>query len=387
MDPTVLFQRYQKLQQYVGWTEQDAQRVQSQAARLEPFLDSLIDDFYAEIERHPEASKVISGGHEQINRLKKTLLNWLHDLLAGPYDRDYVARRWRVGWRHVEIGLDQVYTNVALSRLRNGLLRSLEKAWTGDLANLLETRLSLNTLLDLDLAMIEDAYQTEYAARKQRTERLATIGQVAGGVAHELRNPLNVVKTSVYFLLHARNPTPAKTTEHLERIERHVVLADGVITALSNFAKQALPNVQPFPVVNCIQEALEINPVAGHVHVTIACPDDLPPVLADIDQIRIVFGNLIRNANEAMSQGGELNITGRRVENGVEVSFKDSGTGISQEQLGQIMEPLYSTKAKGLGLGLAIARTMVDKNKGQMRVESELQRGSSFTVKLVAAAD
>src|ERR1700686_2509792 len=97
-------------------------------------------------------------------------------------------------------------------------------------------------------------YQAEYTARQQRTERLAAIGQVAGGVAHELRNPLNVVKTSVYYLLNAKNPTAAKRAEHLTRIERHVTLADGVITALSSFAKMPVPDLQTFPVGQCVQE-------------------------------------------------------------------------------------------------------------------------------------
>src|SRR6516225_9960860 len=121
-----LFRRYQELQQYVGWTPEDAQRVQSVAKLLDPHLQPLIDDFYAEIDRHPDARKVITGGAAQVARLKGTLVAWLRDLLNGPYDRDYVIRRWKVGWRHVEIGLDQVFTNVALSRLRRGLLRALE---------------------------------------------------------------------------------------------------------------------------------------------------------------------------------------------------------------------------------------------------------------------
>src|SRR5262249_2721789 len=169
---------------------------------------------------------------------------------SGPYDSAYVAKRWRVGWRHVEIALDQVFTNAALARVRRGLVRVLED----DARATAATRRSLNSLLDLDLAIIDDAYQTEHTALQQRSERLATLGQVAGGVAHELRNPLNVVKTSVYYLRNARNPTPEKWAEHLERIERHVMLADGVITALTNFARLPVPNLRPFALLSCVQD-------------------------------------------------------------------------------------------------------------------------------------
>jgi PAS domain S-box-containing protein len=181
MDAEKRFQRYQELQEYVGWTADDAQRVQSVAGLLAPHLAAMVDDFYAEIERHPNAMKVITGGQAQINRLKGTLVKWLQELLAGPYESDYVVRRWKVGWRHVEIGLDQVYTNVALSRLRAGLLRGLDECWAGAPIELLGIRRSLNMLLDLDLAIIEDAYQEEFLARQQRAEQQKTIGQIAGG--------------------------------------------------------------------------------------------------------------------------------------------------------------------------------------------------------------
>jgi two-component system, NtrC family, sensor kinase len=385
MNTDALYRRYQELQQYVGWTGEDADRVRSVARPLEPHLPALIDDFYAEIERHPEARKVITGGPAQVERLKGTLLAWLRELFAGRYDADYVARRWRVGARHVEIGLDQVYTNVALSRLRRGLLRSLEDHWPGDPALSLPVRRSLNTLLDLDLAIIEDAYQAAYAARLQRGERLAAIGQVAGGIAHELRNPLNVVKTSVYYLLNARNSNPIKLTEHLGRIERHVTVADGVITALSNFARLPLPNRRPFAVEPCLREVLELNPLSEPIRVTLDCPPDLPAALADADQLRIVFGNLVRNAREAMPRGGELRLSGRPVGDGVEVEVADTGVGISPESLARITEPLYSTKARGLGLGLAITRAILDKNSGSLRVASTVGKGTTFTVRLPTA--
>ena len=133
-DPDQIYRRYQDLQVYVDWTDEDAERVHSLAPMLESHLPALVEDFYAEIARHPEAHKVFTGGQAQIDRLKEALLAWLRDMLNGPYDRAYVLRRWKVGARHVEIGLDQVYTNVALSRLRDGLIRLMGESWTGDRA-------------------------------------------------------------------------------------------------------------------------------------------------------------------------------------------------------------------------------------------------------------
>ncbi len=384
MDSDRLFGRYRELQSYVGWSDVDAERIVAAAALLEPCLQDLVDDFYAEIERHPAARKVITGGQAQIDRLKGTLVQWIRELLAGRYDAEYVARRWRVGWRHVEIGLEQVYTNVALSRLRTGLIRALHVSWLHDPQALKETVRALNKLLDLDLAIIEDAYQAEYMARLQRTERLATLGQVAGGVAHELRNPLNVVKTSVYYLLNARSATPEKRSDHLKRIERNVELADNVITSLSNFAKVPVPALLPIAIGPLLSEALEINPPGEGILVTVDCPAGLPRALGDSDQLRIALGNLIRNARDAMIQGGRLTISAVANDGFVEIAVADNGVGIEATELSRIMEPLYSTKARGLGLGLAISRSIVEKNQGSLNVSSEPGRGSTFTIRLTA---
>ncbi|HMF18890.1 MAG TPA: protoglobin domain-containing protein [Gemmataceae bacterium] len=180
MNADALFRRYQELQRYVNWKADDAALVTELSATVEPLFPALVDDFYAEIQKHPDALKVITGGQEQINRLKGTLILWLRELFSGCYDSAYVNRRWRVGWRHVQIGLNQVYTNVAMSRLRTGMLQALHEHWSGSAPDLLAGISALEKLLDLDLAIIEDAYQTEYTERQQRQERLATIGQLAG---------------------------------------------------------------------------------------------------------------------------------------------------------------------------------------------------------------
>ena len=385
MLPDELYRHYQDLQAYVEWSATDVQRVRTAGRVVEPHVVALIDDFYAELVQHPAANQVIRGGAAQIERLKGSLRGWLRGLFQDEYDVEYVNRRWRVGLRHVEIGLDQTYTNAALSRLRLGLSKALEATWSEGQVELLAVQRSLNKLLDLDLAIIELAYQTEFQRRQQLNERLATIGQVAGGVAHEIRNPLNVIKTSVYFLLHAKSPGPEKFATHLSRIERQVGIADDVVTALNNFARLAAPDMKPLPLGPLLAEALELNPVGDQIATRMDLPDAVPSILGDEKQLRIVFGNLIRNARDAMPSGGALTIAARHRDNVVEIEFADTGAGIRGEDLGRIMEPLYSTKARGIGLGLAISRAIVDKHNGRLNVTSELGQGTTFLVRLSAA--
>ena len=377
--------RYQELQSYVGWTDEDAARVHAIAHLIAPHFDELIDDFYAEIERHPEARQVITGGNEQINRLKKSLKGWLTELFSGRYDQDYVGRRWRVGYRHVEIGLDQVYTNTALSRLRSRILGVLEPPrWQATPTEMLAARLSLNTLIDLDLAIIEDAYQTEYRRRQRVTERLATIGTIAGGIAHELRNPLNVVKTSVYYLVNATNASPEKINSHLKRIERQVGVADRVITALNDFARLPVPQLESIEIESCLAEVLELNPMPAGIKVERVVDPPKLAVLGDRAQLHIVLGNLVRNARDAMPEGGQLRITALREDGLAAISVHDTGVGISAEDLPHVLEPLYSTKAKGIGLGLSITHDIIRRHQGTLTVSSQPGTGSTFTLRLNA---
>jgi hypothetical protein len=171
MQSEALLSRYCDLQQYVDWQAEDAARVIAAGKLIEPHIDELIDDFYDEILRHPDAAQVITGGDQQIERLKQSLRGWVRDLFAARYDADYVMRRWRVGLKHVEIGLHQVYTNAALARLRGHMLRVLLAEWTNSSEELSRNVSALNKAIDLDLAIIEDAYESEHIAREQRAER------------------------------------------------------------------------------------------------------------------------------------------------------------------------------------------------------------------------
>lgn len=394
-------QHIAELQSYIGYSPEDAQRVRGARRYLQPHIPPLIDDFYAEIERHADTRSVLTGGAAQIERLKGSLRLWLDELLGSDDGDDYIRRRWRVGLRHSEIGLDQIYALAALARLRRGLCQRLYEAWQGSADDLLPTVLALNKRLDLDLIIIEASYQSARQAQQQRTERLAAIGQMAGGLAHELRNPLNVIKTSAYYLQRARDPAPSKVETHLERIERQVRTADDVITALSNFARMPMPILEPVRLRQLLQQVFEQeglqaeapsdtdssennNQQAG-LQLTLDLPDDLQAVKADSMQLAIVFGNLIRNAREAMPEGGNLQVWAQPEDGHIEINFSDNGPGVSPEDLPRILEPLYTTKARGIGLGLALCRGILEKHHGQLSVTSLPGQGATFTVRLPAA--
>lgn len=378
-----LYGRFQELQRYVGWTEEDAAALALLRSALEPGFPALIDDFYAEIDRHEGTKQVITGGSQQVERLKGTLLAWLGDLFSAPRDRDYVARRWRVGVRHVAIGLAQVYTNAALSRLRGGLVRALDGVHPRPSA---AAARALQKALDLDLALIEHAYESEHTRHREQAERLATIGQVASGVAHELRQPLNVIETSSYFLRNAPRASAEKKTEHLERIGRQVAIANAAITAIADFARLPAPKAEPVPVAEWIELGLREQALPPGVEIRVECPAQLPAILGDAAQLAIVLRNLIRNARDAMPDGGSLMIRAGQENGEVRVSVADTGVGMDETQLSRITEPLFTTKARGLGLGLSITRSILEKHGGHLAVESRPGEGTIFTLRLPAAA-
>ncbi len=167
-------QRYRELQRYVGWSDKDARRVRAVRSLLSRHFGELVEDFYAYAQSSPDAARVLQGGRPQLERLRVMLHQWLEELVSGPYDEAYVVRRWNVGLKHAEIGLDQVFTNAAMSRLRTGMLNALWDEWSrtgGDLEEQRATVLALSRLLDLDLAIIEDAYEGERLKRQRLAER------------------------------------------------------------------------------------------------------------------------------------------------------------------------------------------------------------------------
>lgn len=166
-----LMKRYSELRDYVGITPEDIDRCVQVWCRVEKHSDDLIEDFYNEILRHPGSARVIREGGAQVDRLKVSLAKWLEDLFGGVYDTKFLTNRWIIGWRHVQIGLPQMWTAAAMSRLKQRLFDHLSREWEGTLLEFQTTASAIGRLIDLDLTMIQDAYHAESVADYLKTEK------------------------------------------------------------------------------------------------------------------------------------------------------------------------------------------------------------------------
>ena len=231
------------------------------------------------------------------------------------------------------------------------------------------------------LVALEEKTRELEAAQEElvRKERLAILGQLAGGVSHELRNPLGVMKNSVYYLKMVL-PEDERVQKHLRIMEREVTTATRIVTDLLDIARTKPPSQAPTDLSELVREVLDRTPLAENVEVVARLAPDLPPVAVDALQVQQVLGNLITNGAQAMPEGGTLTIETARAEGGARVAVSDTGVGIAPENLEKIFQPLFTTKAKGIGLGLAVAQGLAEANGGTISVESAVGRGSRFLV-------
>ncbi len=240
-------------------------------------------------------------------------------------------------------------------------------------------------IADLD-AMMADLEETH--AQLVQKERMASMGQLAAGVAHQLNNPLGTILLFSDIVL-KELPADSPAREDLRMIAREAHRAKEIVTALLNFARQQKVWAQPTSVAEMLHRLAErtrLQPDAQRVQVVEDIAPDLPEIEADPAQLENVFANLIDNALDAMPEGGVLTLRAGVNAGGqsVIVEVEDTGCGIPEENLNQLFSPFFTTKplGQGTGLGLAIAYGIVKVHHGAITVRSQVGRGSVFSVTL-----
>jgi PAS domain S-box-containing protein len=224
-----------------------------------------------------------------------------------------------------------------------------------------------------------------------KTERLAAIGETTAMVGHDLRNPLQAIVSTVYLAKKKLESPPEPSIEPaaksslvdmLETIEGESQYMNKIVSDLQDYSAPLKAELAQIDMESFVKETLSKMRIPKNVKVSLTVSEPLPRVMIDPPMMRRVFTNLILNAIQALPDGGELRIVVSREGEDLLVAFKDTGVGISEENMDKLFSPFFTTKAKGQGLGLPVCKRLVEAHGGSITVESKPREGSTFTVKL-----
>ena len=270
-----------------------------------------------------------------------------------------------------------IFANQAALALENALMYEELKAFS----NQLEERVRKAS------ARLEETQRQLF-----QSEKLAALGKLSAGIAHEIRNPLTSIKILIHSLVDEM-ATDASREKDLTVIETEIERVNKIIKQFLDFARPRPPSLEPMDVRTVLEETLALlnyEMEAQGISLERHYAPDLPPVPMDREQMKQVFLNLMLNATQAMDREGELTIStalrpnpaGGKNRSFLEVGIRDTGSGMPEDIKSKIFEPFFSTKEEGIGLGLPIAQRIVEEHRGEIRVESNPGEGTTFYITL-----
>jgi PAS domain S-box-containing protein len=222
-------------------------------------------------------------------------------------------------------------------------------------------------------------------AKLLKAERFASIGELAGMVGHDLRNPLTGIAGATYYIKANSGPNlDKKSKEMLEIIEEDIQRSDKVINDLLEYSKEIKLEFSETTPKSVLKGALSLVQIPQNIQLK-NLARDVPRIRVDAEKMRRVFINIINNAVDAMPKGGILTMRSKKSNGNIEFSFEDTGEGMTKCVLDRLWSPLFTTKAKGMGFGLPICKRIVEAHGGKISVESEIALGTTFTVTMPIA--
>jgi two-component system NtrC family sensor kinase len=340
--------------------------------------------------------------YEPIKNLKSEIIGILY---VGVLEQKYLDIQRQTLLTFLGITIAGIVVAIAVSylfaRQVSGPIRQLVSASKQVAAGNLETRVQVQTNDELQFlaesfndmaASIQKRDQNlkEFATKKiMQSEKLALVGQLSANIAHELNNPLQGIVTFSHLMLEDRDNLDTNDQYSLEKIVGQANRCRDIIRGLLDFSRQRPPDKSFYSVNTLVDDCISLverQALFHNIHIIKDFQEDIPLAVIDPSQIERVFMNLIINAAEAMEGNGTLSIKTRenKLTRDVEIAFTDTGTGISEDNLRKIFDPFFTTKdvGHGTGLGLAISYGLVRSHQGSILVESEVGKGTTFTVNL-----
>lgn len=288
--------------------------------------------------------------------------------------------------------------SVAIDAINSGIVyRYLVKPWDTeelritirqaferfDLFN--DNKLLTQELLQKNLELQKKLVELKETQEKLlRTEKLAVVGQLTASIGHELRNPLSRIKTAAALLKNEIKDPSSETDELLKIVDNEVMISTKIINDLLDFSRERKPNLKPTNLNEVIINTLKRMRFPEDISIDQELDPSIPQLNLDDGQIQQILINLIMNSIQATDNGGKIYVRTIRSAASVDLIIKDTGCGIPQENLDKIFEPLFTTKPKGIGLGMSIVKMLVEKHEGHMQIQSRMNIGTTVTLSFPA---
>ena len=275
-----------------------------------------------------------------------------------------------------------------LSLSFNQMTKALKASYDEKEKIMAQLRENVNNLFNANKELVKINEQlNEAQERLVRSEKLAVVGKLASGVGHELRNPLGAIRNALFIIKKKNGNTlisndVQKFNQLVEIVEKETDRSIKIVNDLLGFSRTAKPAVSPTNIRSIIESSLSRLKIPDKINKVVQVEDTLPLVPVDANQIEQVLINLIQNALDAMPNGGWLTILAQREDKFLVITIKDTGCGIPDTVKNKIFDPLFTTKPKGIGLGLAISLNIIQRHEGFIDLKSKEGEGASFAVKL-----
>ena len=368
---------FEEVKRYVGFDATDEAALRALHPLARDHFARISEVFYQRILQHEDARKALFEGESMVGRLRHSLVLWMDKLLTGPWDETYYELRARIGRKHVDIALPQHYMFGAMNVLRQEFNALIDDAFPSGTAERRGVRLAVGKILDLEMAIMLHTYREDLLTQQARSERLATFGQLVGSIGHELRNPLGVMESSLYLLRGRIDAGDARAQKHVGRIGEQLGIANTIISDLLDMIRDKPLHAERVQ----LREVVEAAALQLHLPIGLESFAQLPEVSGDASQLRQVFVNLLQNAHEAGGPAGTVRLDAAGDSAQVEVGVSDDGPGVDASVRARLFEPLVTTRQKGIGLGLALVKRIVERHGGTVAYEPR-GKGARFVVRL-----
>lgn len=231
---------------------------------------------------------------------------------------------------------------------------------------------------------------TEHKALEEKlknSERLAAIGATAGMVGHDMRNPLQAITSAIYLMKDDVVSLPETSEkkdldELLKSVEDGVTYINKIVSDLQDYTRSIQPDLKDIDLQDLVEGTLEEIKIPDNIQVKVNIDEAQPRVNVDPELMQRVFTNLITNAVQAMPKGGNLTVKAEKNEDNIIISFTDTGVGIPEDVKPKLFTPLFTTKSRGQGFGLAVCKRIVEAHNGIIIFESRVGEGTTFTIRI-----